>query len=311
VFTGKRTVELRVNIRHPWWATVGFEIRVNDVKQPGESKPGSYAVLTRSWKSGDTVEILMPMSLRTEGFRDNPSRAALMYGPLVLCAAAVDNPEAPFPAAVAEEGRLLAALTPVAGKPCTFTASSQVLRLGEGGSDRPVTVESLLRMPGGRKFIVYWNAFTPAQWREDQEHRKALQAKLNARTVDRVIPADEQNERNHNVRGENTGTGENRRRHAIDGWFSWDMKVLPGQPQELCVKYWGGDSGREFDILVDGQKLVTQKLNNNKPGQVYEETYPLPAGLTQGKEKITVKFQAHPKNTAGGVFGCAVLKAEP
>ncbi len=64
------------------------------------------------------------------------------------------------------------------------------------------------------------------------------------------------------------------------------MKVLPGQPQELRVKYWGGDAGgREFDILVDDEKLATQKLDNNKPGEFYEETYPLPPQMTQGKEK--------------------------
>jgi hypothetical protein len=36
----------------------------------------------------------------------------------------------------------------------------------------------------------------------------------------------------------------------------------------------------------------------------------LPAHVTQGKAKVTVKFQAHPGKTAGGVFGCAILKME-
>ena len=60
-----------------------------------------------------------------------------------------------------------------------------------------------------------------------------------------------------------TGEFSNRRwRHATDGgWFSYNLKVLPDQPQELLVTYWGSDGGgREFDILVDGQKLATQKL---------------------------------------------------
>ena len=42
-------------------------------------------LLRRTWKSGDTVEISMPFSLRTEGFSDNPRRFAFMNGPLVLC----------------------------------------------------------------------------------------------------------------------------------------------------------------------------------------------------------------------------------
>jgi hypothetical protein len=86
------------------------------------------------------------------------------------------------------------------------------------------------------------------------------------------------------------------------------MKVRPGLPQELRVKYWGGDTGgREFRLLVNGEELANQTLDNNRPGEFYEETYPLPERLTQGKQKITFKFQAHPGKMAGGVFGCYVL----
>jgi hypothetical protein len=89
------------------------------------------------------------------------------------------------------------------------------------------------------------------------------------------------------------------------------MKVLPDKAQELRVKYWGSDGAvREFDILVDGRKLATQKLENNKPGEFYHETYRLPRELTRGKDRLTVKFQAHPGKTAGGVFGCAMLTIE-
>ena len=30
--------------------------------------------------------------------------------------------------------------------------------------------------------------------------------------------------------------------------------------------------------------------------------------LPRGKAKVTVKFQAHPGNIAGGLFGCQILK---
>ena len=79
-----------------------------------------------------------------------------------------------------------------------------------------------------------------------------------------------------------TGEFSNRRwRHATDGgWFSYNLKVLPDQPQELLVIYWGSDAGgREFDILIDGQKLATEKLESNKPGQFYDQAYPLPKEL--------------------------------
>jgi hypothetical protein len=85
--------------------------------------------------------------------------------------------------------------------------------------------------------------------------------------------------------------------------------VLPDQPQELHVTYWGSDGGnRVFDVLIDGTKLATQRLQDNRPGRFYEEVYQLSESLTKGKEKVTVKFQAHGGAWAGGVFGLRVLK---
>jgi len=57
--------------------------------------------------------------------------------------------------------------------------------------------------------------------------------------------------------------------------------------------------------------VATQKLNQDKPGQFFEVEYALPEALTRGKERVTVRFQALPGNTAGGVFGCSVLRAAP
>ena len=45
VFTCDQPHSWRLDIRHPWWATEKFEIRVNGEKQADQSKPGSYAVL--------------------------------------------------------------------------------------------------------------------------------------------------------------------------------------------------------------------------------------------------------------------------
>ena len=38
-------------------------------------------------------------------------------------------------------------------------------------------------------------------------------------------------------------------------------------------------------------------------------TYNIPAELTKGKPKVTVKFQAHPGAVAGGVYRCRTLKS--
>jgi hypothetical protein len=78
------------------------------------------------------------------------------------------------------------------------------------------------------------------------------------------------------------------------------------------VSYWGGEEGRRrFDLLVDGKKIGSQVLLRNQPGKFFDVEYPLPEDLTRGKTKITVRFQAEPGATAGGIFGLRILTAAP
>lgn len=316
VFTCERPVELSLRIRHPFWATRGFVIQVNGRKQSVVSSgPGSYAVVNRTWQSGDTVEISTPFALRTEAFRDNPNRLALLNGPLVLCAQ-IDAAK-PYPAIVADEGQFLRHLKPVRGRPNTFSGPAQVFRIPGEKSRDGVTLEPFYKMYGDRHYVVYWDVFTPAQWQAKEAEFAATLAQqkaLEARTVDGVNPGEEQNERDHALKGENTQAGDlggRKWRHAPDGgWFSYELKVQPDQPMSLAVTYWGSDGGRVFDVLVDGEKIATQRLDNNKPGQFYDEIYPLPENVVRGKQRVTVKFQAHAGSTAGGVFGVRLVRSE-
>jgi len=313
VFACENPVQLNLLVRHPYWSISGFQIRVNGQAISESSTPGSYASISRVWRSGDTVEIRMPFSLRTEGFRDNPRRIAFMNGPLVLCAE-VDTKKG-IPAVVAQENVVLGSLKPVAGKPSIFTGSPEVFRIPGQEEGPSITLEPFYKMHGDRHYVVYWDVFTPQQWQEKEQAYKAeliRENQLQARTVDQVRPGDRQNERDHNLQGEKTASGDfldRRWHHATDGgWFSYDVKVLPDQPQELSVTYWGGDSGnRVFDILVDGVRIATERLENNRPGKFYDAVYPIPESLTKGKQKVIVKFQAHPGAWAGGVFGLRVL----
>jgi hypothetical protein len=171
---------------------------------------------------------------------------------------------------------------------------------------------------GNRQYVVYWDAFTPEKWQAREAEYKAeieRQRALEALTVDKVNPGEEQNERDHGLKGERTGAGDfgpRKWRHAVDGgWFSWTVKVLPDAQQALSVTYWGSDAGeRTFDVLVDGVKVATQKLQFNKPDKFYEENYELPETVTKGKTSVTVKFQGRPGGFAGGVFGLRVLRVK-
>ncbi|PGH10515.1 hypothetical protein AJ79_05443 [Helicocarpus griseus UAMH5409] len=73
-----------MRIRIPSW-TRGAEISINGEKvEDVDVTPGTYAHLERSWSSGDTVTVRLPMTLRTVPANDDPSIAAVAYGPVVL-----------------------------------------------------------------------------------------------------------------------------------------------------------------------------------------------------------------------------------
>ena len=79
--TGSASFDLKIRI--PSW-TSAAEISVNGAKQNISVTPNSYAKISRSWVSGDTVTIRLPMTFRLVPTNDNKNLAAVAYGPLVL-----------------------------------------------------------------------------------------------------------------------------------------------------------------------------------------------------------------------------------
>jgi len=322
-----KPVELSLKIRRPAW--VGEMVVLVNGK-PANPPPhvGGYIELRREWRSGDRVEIRLPMSLRLEAMPDDPNRAAICYGPVVLAGAlGSDGIEPPMPYAKGQsdffKGKtappapvLLAQGRPVAewveavpGKPLTFHTKGV-------GKPADVTLVAFHALPPQR-YSIYWDLFTPEQWQKRQaalEAEERRERELSARTVDVVRIGEFEPERAHNFKSERSDAGTyggRLWRHAREGWFSYELKVAPDKPVALVCTYWGSDGGkRAFDIMVDGEKIATQKLERNKPGEFFDVEYPIPAKLTAGKQRVTVKFQAHLQATAGGVFGLHVLKGD-
>ena len=314
--TCDRPVNFELRIRHPYWVKQGFGVTINGKPVPVNTAPSSYAAIRRTWRSGDRVEVRLPMSLHTHPMPDNAGRVAVMYGPLVLAGdlGPEDHPAAGrpdfVPVFVPGQRDLDQWIKPVADQACTF----QTLNAGQ---PHDVLFKPFFRVHE-RRYSVYWDVFTPEKWRARQaayEAELARQKALEARTLDFFQPGEMQPERDHDLKGQRTSAGEafgKKWRHASDGgWFSFTLNVQSDEPVQLVCTYWGGDAGaRVFDILVDQTKLATQTLENNKPNQFFDQTYDLPIRLTRGKTEIRVKFQAHPGHTAGGVFGVRLVKTD-
>ena len=84
VFTSAdKDVETGIYLRYPSWSGKP-EVTVNGKKVRVSQDSGSYILLRGKWKAGDRICARFPMSLRLEYTPDNPSKAAVLYGPVVL-----------------------------------------------------------------------------------------------------------------------------------------------------------------------------------------------------------------------------------
>lgn len=313
--------ELTVRVRIPEWVGDRCRVRVNGGPAGPSPRPGSYLELRRRWKDGDRIEVDLPMSLRSWPMPDDPTVVAFLYGPLVLAGDLGSDrltdderhtsenwfryPDPrPAPPLLGDASRPADWIEPVPGRALAFRTR---------GQERAITLRPYHRL-FDRRYAIYWRVFRPGS----EEHRSHLAAeeaarRRAARRVDAVLVGVSHDERAHNLRGENMASGSfsgRSWRHASDGgWLSYDLKVRPELPMTLVVTYWGSDSGpRTFDVLVDSTRLETRTLNMDRPGEFFEVELALPRDLVTGKERVTVRFDAHPGQTAGGVFGCEVLR---
>jgi DUF1680 family protein len=309
--TAEKPVAMAVHLRYPYWVSEGVELKVNGRRQKLPAQPGRFIKLDRIWKTGDTIEYFLPFSLRFESFRDDENKVAVMYGPLVMCA--WTTPFNPVSAIRGDPGKVLGELKPVKGAVNTFTAPGSVFLTSFTATEGETTFVPYYK-EYRKPCAVYWDIYDEARWAKKEVEVKAQkehQRLLEARRVDGLEFFD-QAERDHNLKGEKTSSGEHagrRWRHASPGgWFQFEVKALADRPQSLLCTYWGPDSGRKFDILVDGRTIATEELKGGKDELFFAREYPIPADLLQGKDKLTVKFQSISNTPAGGVFGCYLLK---
>ena len=94
--TSSQPTELTLHFRVPAWAQ-GAQIYVNGTRAAAPAVPGQFAAVRREWKTGDRVELELPLKMRLEPIdAQHADTVALLRGPLVLMAAK-ENQSAPLP----------------------------------------------------------------------------------------------------------------------------------------------------------------------------------------------------------------------
>lgn len=76
-----RDVTFPLALRIPGWCS-DPRIRVNGERVSFESRPGTWAVVDRTWKKGDVLRLRLPMQIRTRVWTENRNAVSVDRGPL-------------------------------------------------------------------------------------------------------------------------------------------------------------------------------------------------------------------------------------
>lgn len=299
----RHTLALRI----PGWAS-GERVRVNGRDAGGKGENG-YVRVTRRWREGDVVTLDLPMPLRTEAAEADVRTIAVLRGPAVLAAdlgAASDPYDTTQPPPALVGADLLKAFKPVPSARSTFTTSGIV-------RPKDLTFQPFFRQ-WRRRSAVYFKRHTDGEWAAagvaaaaEQQRRAALAA----RAVDHLVLGDEAAEKAHGLESKISYAVLYRGRRGRDartgGLLKFRMKVAPG-PLVLQATYWGEERRRRFHIVVEGERIAYQALEDLREGEFVDIEYAVPEALTRGKESVEVRFDPEPGYTAGPVFGVSLLK---
>jgi DUF1680 family protein len=317
------TKMLTLAFRRPYWVGSGFSVKVNGVALKSVSGPDTYVEISRKWKAGDTVEFVLPKTLRKEALPDDANRMAIMWGPLVLAGDLGPEvsrrsrqeggaaPEA-APALVTAEKNVDGWLKPVAGQPGTFVTANVGLK-------QEIKFTPFYEMPR-RRYAIYWDVFTPTDWAAKSAAYEAAQdsdKRLAAATIGFAQPGQMQTERDFAEKDENSTPVQLQGKYGRQGtgWFSYELPVDPASAATLVVTYSNDARGRKggFDVLVDGTKVGEQTMERRTPEQdvrFFDVKYPLPVEMVKGKQKVVVRFQAKDGDAIPGVFGIRTVRAD-
>lgn len=305
---GGRNFELA--LRHPDWAKDSYDVLVNGQKVATSNTPSAYTNIKRSWKKGDVVEFKLPMKLHTEAMPDNPERISILYGPVVLAATmgSERGPKPRTPVLVTHDEDPSKWLEPIPGKPLEFRTSSV---------GRPEQLEfAPFFAVNHERYAVYLDRYTQPQWDKAEEEFRAEEARvrdLESRTIDSVRVGEMQPERDHKLQSEKNdvreANGRSFRTAMADGWFSLTLKADPTVTNQLVVTYWGNDRLRpSFDILVNGLKIASEKLEGRPANAFYDVIYDIPVAALEGKTSLEVKIATEKGRTSGSFCGMRVVR---
>ena len=212
--------------------------------------------------------------------------------------------------------RCLQQMSPVAGKPLNYTVKG----LFDESRFGNLVLEPFFSLHDSR-YAVYFMSLDRNGY---DSMLAAIRAEENAmlvldrRTVDKVIPAEQQPEVDHRMKQENSVTGnqDNKPFRTVrrGGSFSYELATGSKENLTLSVGYWDNETSRmprSMEILIEDNVFVVEKdFPSDGEGRIVRKEYQIPVGFTMGKDYIRVGFRASENAAAARIFDVRLLGPE-
>ena len=147
------------------------------------------------------------------------------------------------------------------------------------------------------RYIIYWPQATKEEAKQislDMEKKEASNCSLMP-SHDKVVSGEQQPESDHFIKSDNSEAGvfEDTRWREARGWFSYQLNNSNKKAKYLYVSYFNNERSRNFDIILNGERVKSLSLTGYKGMEPQTVIVPIPEKL-MNEETLTVRFSAMP-----------------
>jgi hypothetical protein len=196
---------------------------------------------------------------------------------------------------VGDPATMAAHFRPVPGKSLHFVAGDLI---------RPANFSTLELEPFFRvhdaRYMMYWRVATPddyAQVVHDLAASEERRLDLDRRTVDLVMPGEQQLEVEHHFSGGESYTGNEfgRSWRAAKDWLAYEFNARAETQLELQLTHWGNAwRSEEFTVEVNGAMLGTVKIPGNHGERFVVQSLAIPADLVRAADSGVLRVTFRP-----------------
>ncbi|WP_233268780.1 glycoside hydrolase family 127 protein [Mucilaginibacter lacusdianchii] len=318
-----------IYLRKPKWLdSEGYSVKVNGQTINLSSPVDNYIAIKRLWKTGDRISVQLPMKVYTEYLPDESHWISFLRGPVVLAAATDTSNLTGLRANGSRWGHIATGpMYPLTASPLLVGNQHDIekalVKSKEGTNVYTVgnvvaqeKFKHLKLVPfytlHDARYMLYW----PVVSSKDSVLQKEAELqmldntyiKLASRTIDGVVPGEQQPENDHVLIKDKSETGVFRNLHwrNATGYFGYRLRMTPAV-NKLSITYYGLESA-EFDIYLNDIKLEHVTLAGTEGDAFVTKEFAVPEDVKKAGNSVQVKFVATPGKKTAAIYDLRLLK---